>query len=145
LGRTRRFLNWRFDGYRTVARQECGRVYGTQAARSHVTDDDGLHTVDSVHADDFCVRHHGQPSLRGSAQASQAWHCARTGRAQDNEHTLAAPESIHGRSDSGALIADRNEIDGLHRIAPGEYNRGPRAAVSSTIAIAGREAIERSG
>jgi hypothetical protein len=68
--------------------------------------------MDSVHADDFCVRHHRQLILRGSAQASQAWHCSRTGRTQHNEHTLAAPQSINGRSDGGALVAGRNEIDG---------------------------------
>jgi hypothetical protein len=110
----------RFGGYRTVARQECGRVQGTQSACSHVTDDDGLHAVDSVHADDFCVRHHRQLIPGGSAQASQASHHSRTDRTQDNEHTLAAPQSINGCSDGGSLVASDNEIDGcvLHHIAP---------------------------
>jgi hypothetical protein len=101
--------------------------------------------MDSVHADDFCVRHHRQLILRGSAQASQAWHSSRTGRTQDNEHTLAAPHSINGRTDCCCLAAGHNEIDGPHRITPEKFNRGPRAAVSSTIVIEGRETIERSG
>jgi hypothetical protein len=146
LGRTRRFLNWRFGGYQTVARQECRRVHGTQAARSHVTDDDGLHAVDSVHADDFCVRHHRQLIPRGSAQASQAWHYS-AARMQDNEHTLAAPQSINGRSDGGSLVAIDNEIDGcvLHHIAPEVPSQSRLFLVPSTIAIGRREEIERNG
>jgi hypothetical protein len=87
--------------------------------------------MDSVHADDFCVRHHRRLILRGSAQASQAWHYSRTGRTQDNEHTLAAPHSINGRGDRRCLVAGHNQIDGPHRIAPEKFNRGSRAAVSS--------------
>jgi hypothetical protein len=94
----------------------------------------------SVHADDFCVRHYRHLILRGWAQASQAWHYSRTGRTQDNEHTLAAPHSINGRSDCGALVTGHNEIDGwtLHHISPEKFNRGGRAAVSSTIVIGRR-------
>jgi hypothetical protein len=58
---------------------------------------------------------------------------------------LAAPHSINGRTDCRCLVAGHNEIDGLHRITPETFNRGPRAAVSSTIVIEGRETIERSG
>jgi hypothetical protein len=68
---------------RTVARQECGRVHSAQPARSRVAHDDCLHATDSVHADDFCVRHHRQLTLRGLAEASQARHHSRTARTQD--------------------------------------------------------------
>jgi hypothetical protein len=46
---------------------------------------------------------------------------------------LAAPHSINGLSDGGALVAGHNEIDGqpLHRIAPETFNRGHLAAVST--------------
>jgi len=44
---------------------------------------------------------------------------------------LAAPHSINGRSHGGAPVAGHNEINGLHRITPEKFNRGPSAAVSS--------------
>jgi hypothetical protein len=80
------------------------------------------------------------------AEASQARRQARTARTQDNEHTLAAPHSINGLSDGGALVAGHNEIYGqpLHRIAPETFNRGPCRGLY-TIVIEGRETIERSG
>jgi hypothetical protein len=97
---------------RTVAQQECGRVHSAQPARSRVTHDDCLHATDSVRADDLSVRHHRQLTFCGSAEASQARHHSRTTRTQDDEHTLAAPHSINGRSDGGILVAGHNEIDG---------------------------------
>jgi hypothetical protein len=95
-----------------VARQECGRVHGVQAARSRVADDDRLYAIDSVNADDFCIRHDRQLTSPGPAAAPQARPRSRGVRTQHNEHTLAAPNGSHGRSDGGAFVASHNEIHG---------------------------------
>jgi hypothetical protein len=96
----------------SVVGQECRRVHAAQPARSRVPDDDRLHAIDSVHADDFCVRHHPELTLGGSAEAPQACRHSRVPRTQHNERTLAAPHRIHGRRDCDCLVAGHNEIDG---------------------------------
>jgi hypothetical protein len=74
--------------------------------------------MDSIHADDFCIRHHRQLTRRGSAEASQTWHHSRVVRRQHDEHTLATLHSIHGRSGC-SLVAGHDEIDAgaLHRVS----------------------------
>jgi hypothetical protein len=77
-----------------------------------VTDDDCLHRIDSVHADDFGIRHHRHLTMRGSAEASNAWHDSRVARTQHDEHMLAAPHSVPRRSECGFLVTGYDEIDG---------------------------------
>src|SRR5690349_13824187 len=48
----------------SVEGQERGCVDGAQMSGPPVPDDDGLHAMDSVHADDFGVRHHCKLTVR---------------------------------------------------------------------------------
>ena len=87
-----------------------------------MTDDDRLHAIDSVHADDLGVRHHRKlavVSVRGSAEASaKALHHSRVARTQHDEHAQAAPHSVDSRSECGSVVTGDDEIDGSgHRVA----------------------------
>ena len=81
-----------------------------------MTDDDCLHCIDSVHADDFGTRHH--PKLTGVrarrlAQASpKSLRLSRIARTQDDENSSAAPEGVDSRGARGPAIAADDEIDG---------------------------------
>ena len=86
-----------------------------------MTDDDGLHCIDSVHADDFGTRHHPKLTTvraRRLAQASpKSLRLSRIARTQDDENSSAAPEGIDRRSARGRAIAADDEIDGSgHRV-----------------------------
>ena len=77
----------------SVARDERGRVHSRQATRRHVTNDDCLHSLDPVHADDFGACH--DPELTASRHAAvlrrhspKASRCSRVGRTQDDENAL---------------------------------------------------------
>jgi len=81
-----------------------------------MTDDDRLHGIDSVHADDVGTRHH--PELTGvrarrPAQASpKSLRLLRIPRTQDDENSSAAPEGGDSRRARGPAIATDDEIDG---------------------------------
>ena len=81
-----------------------------------MTDDDCLHCINSVHADDFGIRHH--PKLTGVrarrlAQGSpKSLRLSRIVRTQDDENPSAAPEGIDSCSARGSAIAADDEIDG---------------------------------
>ncbi len=81
-----------------------------------MTDDDGLHGIDSVHADDFGTRHHRELTksrVRGLAQACpESLRLSRIARTQDDEHPSAAPEGIDSRGARGPATAADDEIDG---------------------------------
>jgi hypothetical protein len=82
-----------------------------------VTDDDGLHSVEPVGADNIGTPDHRQPTAVGTRRVEQAPPKAsrdsRLGRAEDDENALAAPQSIDRGRSSGAAIARDDEIDGL--------------------------------
>jgi hypothetical protein len=81
-----------------------------------MSDDDCLHCIDSVHADDLGTRHH--PELTGVrarrlAQASPKSSClSRIAGTHDDENSSAAPEGIDRRSACAPAIAADDEIDG---------------------------------
>ena len=81
-----------------------------------MTDDDCLHGIDSVDADDIGTRHHAELTgvrARRLAQASpKSLRLPRIARTQDDEHSSAAPEGIDRRSARGPAIAADDEIDG---------------------------------
>lgn len=87
-----------------------------------MADDDGLHTIDSVHADDFGSRHHRDQTgfrARGLTQASpQASPDSRVARPQDDEHVPAALQSGGSGSERAATATGNDEIAGSdHRVA----------------------------
>lgn len=102
-----------------------------KAPRPRLTDDDRLHAFDSVHADDFCVRHHRKLSaaqVRGSAEApAKALHASHIAGTQHDQHATLPLHSVHSRGESGPVVAGHDEIDGSgHRVAPEEFIRGGR-------------------
>jgi hypothetical protein len=81
-----------------------------------MTDDDRLHCLDAVHADDFGTRHHpqltGVRARRLAQESPKSLRLSRIARTQDDEHSCAAPEGIDSRSARGPAIAADDEIDG---------------------------------
>jgi hypothetical protein len=53
------------------ARQKRRRVHGAQASRPRMTDDDRLHAIDSVHADDCGARDHRQLMVFAARRSPQ--------------------------------------------------------------------------
>lgn len=97
-----------------------------------VPDDDRLHAMDSVHADDFGVRHHCKLTVRclgpSPQVASKPSCCSRVGCAQHEEHPLAAADSVDDRSECVAAVAGYDEINRplrtLHRFILESWARG---------------------
>lgn len=87
---------------RNIERDERGRVHRRQVTRRHVTDDDRLDSVDSVHADNLRTCHDSQLTpvgSRGCEKApAEAPGFSRAGRPQDHQDPLAALQ----RLDSGS-------------------------------------------
>jgi hypothetical protein len=89
-----------------------------------MTDDDCLHSVDSVHADNLGTYQDTQltapgpyRSTKGSSKASRR---SRVGRTQDDKNALASPQSDDSGSARSAGVAGGNdEIDGpIHCVRP---------------------------
>jgi len=81
-----------------------------------MTDDDCLHCLDSVHADDFGIRYHrkvtGVRSRRLADASPKPLRLPRIAGTQDDKHASAAPEDVDGRSACVPSIAADDEIDG---------------------------------
>ena len=81
-----------------------------------MTDDDCLHCIDSVHADDFGIRHHpeltGVRSRRLAQPSPKSLRLSRIARTQDDEHSSAVTEGIDSRRARGGAIAADDEVDG---------------------------------
>lgn len=79
-------------------------------------DDDRLHGVDAVHADDFGARHHPEAAGRRASRLAQAspksLRLSRIAGPQDDENASAAAEGIDSRSARGPAVAADDEIDG---------------------------------
>jgi len=138
-----------------------------------VADEDGLHGIDSVHADHLGICHDRQLTAggrRGLAEASpKPSRHSRVGRTQDDENALAALQSADSRSARAAAAAGDDEIDGsdhcvrlagagslttivdfwirwVSLIAVSEYQRGAdRRDVIRSVASASGSEIERLG
>jgi len=132
---------------RGAERYERGRVDRPQATRGHATEDDCLHPVDSVHADDFCPCDDAELITIGPrglekvpAKTSRS---SRVIRMQDDQNALAALESADGSGASGSSVAGDDEIDGH------DHSLSGSAAVivpgDSRVASAPGAEIERSG
>ena len=86
-----------------------------------MTYDDGLHRVDSVHADDFAAS--DDPELtdvrsRRVADASpQPSPGSRVAITQHDENAAAVLQSVDDGSACGAAVAGDDEIDGSHQYA----------------------------
>ena len=80
-----------------------------------MTDDDCLHSIDSVHADDFGTRHHPKPTgvrTHRLAKASpKPSRLSRVAGTQDDENASAVPEGIDSRSACAPAITADYEID----------------------------------
>ena len=92
-----------------VDSNESGRVHGRQATGRHMTDDDGLDSVDSVRANHLGTGHDPEPitsGIRGFKDAPpQTSRDSRVGRPQDDEHALAALQGADRGRASGAAVA----------------------------------------
>ena len=81
-----------------------------------MTDDDGLHPVDSVRADHLCIRHGPQLAAVGTRGFKEAppktSRYLRVGRTEDHENALPALQSTGHGSARGAAAAGNDEIDG---------------------------------
>ncbi|HKS63338.1 MAG TPA: hypothetical protein VJT13_16670 [Xanthobacteraceae bacterium] len=87
-----------------------------QASRPHVTDDGRFNAIDSVHADDFGIRHHRHAAAacvrcRAEASTKTSPH-SRIASTQHDEDALAALQSIGRRSECGAAAASNDEVYG---------------------------------
>jgi len=95
---------------------ERGRVHRRQATRGGVTDDDGLHGIDAVHAHNLGIRHDLEPTAVGTRRCKEAppktSRASRVGRMQDDENALAALQSADSGSARGAGVPGDDEIDG---------------------------------
>ena len=80
-----------------------------------MTDDDCLHSVDSVHADNFGTCHDPELTAVGTRSLRtvppKPSRCSRVGRTQDDENALAALQSDDSGSARGAAVAGDDEID----------------------------------
>jgi len=86
-----------------------------------MTDDDRLHCIDSVHADDFGTRHHlqltGVRARRLAQPSPKSLRLSCIARTQDDKNASAAPKGLDRRSARGPAIAADDEIDGSgHRV-----------------------------
>lgn len=100
------------DGlFRTVAREKRGRIHGRHATRRGVTDEDCLHSVDSVHADNLGTGDDSE--LTGSFTLSFAEATPKlprescVGGAQDYENVVASLQSAEGGSARGVAGDDK--------------------------------------
>lgn len=101
---------------RIIARDERGRVHRRQATGLAVTDDDCLHSVDSVGADNFGTGDDPQVTTVGTRRSEEAppkpSRGSFVGRTQDDENAVAALESADRGSAPGAAVAGDDEVDG---------------------------------
>jgi len=98
-----------------------------------VTDDDRLHAIDSVNANDFGVRHHRKPTVvhvRGPAEPSaNALHLSRVAGMQHDQHASPALHRVNSRSECRFIVTGHDEIDGSgHRVALAATTRTNDAA-----------------
>lgn len=80
-----------------------------------MTDDDGLHSVDSVRADNLCTYRDPELTAVGAGAVQdippEPPRSPRIGRTQDDENAVAALQSTDSGGARGAAIAGDNEID----------------------------------
>ncbi|SRR6476661_1865980 len=81
-----------------------------------MTDDDRLHAVDSVRANNLGTCHHAQLiaiGTRGFKEARPKTSCdSRIDRTQDDENAIAALQSPDSHPARGAAVAGDDDIDG---------------------------------
>jgi hypothetical protein len=100
-----------------------------------VTDDDCLHSVTSVRADNLGACYEAKLTAAGPSGVKEAppkpSRGSRVGRTQDDENALAAPQSADCGSARGADVASDDEIDGPdHCVCPA------RAGSSANVSAA---------
>ena len=88
-----------------------------------MTDDDGLHSVDSVHTDNLGTCDDAKLTAVGIRESKQnppkTSRYSRVGRTQDDENTLAAPKSADGGRTRAGFGAGYDEIDSPdHSVRP---------------------------
>jgi len=80
-----------------------------------VTDDDCLHSVDSVHADNLGTGDDPELTAAGThgfnEGSPKASGCSRVGRTQDNEDALAALQRADSSRARGAAVARDDQVD----------------------------------
>jgi hypothetical protein len=115
----------------------------------YIADDDGLDSIDTVHADNLGVLHYchlGAFCLLSATHATQARrHDSRVPTSQNQEYALTVPHGFHGCIEYGSFVARENDIDRRAPPHPTPLKLGRLAAVSPTIAVRSRETLERSG
>lgn len=104
-----------------------------------MTDNDCLHSVDSVDADNFGACHDAKLTAvgtRGLEEAPPKTSCdSRVGSTQDDENTLAALQSADSGSARGAAIARDDEVDGP--------DHGVRLAAAGSLTATGPLSVRK--
>ncbi len=81
-----------------------------------VTNDDRLHTIDSVHANDFSVGHYGKLAAiavcRWAEASTLTLHRPRVPGAQHEQHTPPELHCLECSAECACIVTGHDEIDG---------------------------------
>src|SRR3954454_25050846 len=118
-----------------------------------VTNDDGLHSVDSVQADNFGACDDPDPTAAGTNGATNGSlkesRCSRVGRTQDDETPLAALQGVGGGHAYGAAVTRDDQVDRADhcvRMAAGSLAvTGPLSVRKNASSCRNSTGVSRSG
>lgn len=110
-------------GRARIVRDETARVHGLQLARPPMPDHHGFHGLDTIHAHDLGIRHHGQMSGGRTGSFPQASpevpSRLRVTSTQHHQHASAVVQRLDNERACGVGIARDDQVNGsVHRVEP---------------------------